>query len=68
MHLTFEGCERLRVAAAYTPRDKKSTKFSDFFGKIFANLRKMAEKGFAEDRMGQKIDRCFSDAVIKAGE
>ena len=28
----------------------------------------MAEKGFAEDRMGQKIDRCFSDSVIKAGE
>lgn len=28
----------------------------------------MAEKGFAEDRMGQKIDRCFSDAVIKAGK
>lgn len=27
----------------------------------------MAEKGFAEDRMGQKIDRCFSDAIIKAG-
>jgi Domain of unknown function (DUF543) len=28
----------------------------------------MAEKGFAEDRMGRAIDRCFSDAVIKAGE
>lgn len=28
----------------------------------------MASKGFAEDRMGQKIDRCFSDAAIKAGE
>lgn len=28
----------------------------------------MSEKVFVEDRMGQKIDRCFSDAVIKAGE
>lgn len=28
----------------------------------------MTEKVFVEDRMGQKIDRCFSDAVIKAGE
>ncbi|CRL07623.1 CLUMA_CG020588, isoform A [Clunio marinus] len=27
----------------------------------------MAEKSFAEDRMGQKIDRCFSDTFIKAG-
>lgn len=28
----------------------------------------MAEKSFAEDRMGRAIDRCFSDAVIKAGK
>lgn len=28
----------------------------------------MPEKAFAEDIMGHKIDRCFSDAVIKAGE
>lgn len=28
----------------------------------------MSEKVFVEDRMGQKIDRCFSDAVIKAGK
>jgi Domain of unknown function (DUF543) len=28
----------------------------------------MAGKEFAEDKMGNAIDRCFSDAVIKAGK
>lgn len=36
--------------------------------KIYFVIKTMAEKGFAEDRMGRKIDRCFSDAVIKAGK
>lgn len=28
----------------------------------------MASNVFAEDKMGQKIDRCFSDSLIKAGQ